>query len=111
MTKDGWRNIHNEPIICISVYSLDLEDEVVCLIDTIEETHNTECLLKLAVKSIQKCKSYGCDVRSMVTDYAANMSKMRSELSKSDLSSGEYSHLDIITYAFSSHILIYLPII
>lgn len=106
MAMDGWSNIHNEPIICISVYNL--EDEVVCLIDTIEtktESHNAEYLLKLAVESIKKCKSYGCDVRSMVTDNAANMRKMRLELSTSDLSSNEYSHLDIITYGCSSHIL------
>lgn len=106
MAMDGWSNIHNEPIICISVYNL--EDEVVCLIDTIEtkvESHNAEYLLKLAVESIKKCKSFGCDVRSMVTDNAANMRKMRSELGKSDLSCDDYSHLDIITYGCSSHIL------
>lgn len=82
MAMDGWSNIHNEPIICISVYNL--EDEIVCLIDTIEtkaESHNAEYLLKLAVESIKKCKSYGCDVSSMVTDNAANMKKMRLELS------------------------------
>eukprot|EP00102_Acyrthosiphon_pisum_P018457 XP_008190223.1 PREDICTED: uncharacterized protein LOC100569569 isoform X2 [Acyrthosiphon pisum] len=108
IAMDGWSNIHNEPIICISCYSP--ADDVVCLIDTIEtqeNSHTSQYLLKIIIESVKKCKEIGCDVRSVVTDNAANMSKMRQELSNSELNDGStsYGYFDILTYGCSAHIL------
>ncbi|CAI6351030.1 unnamed protein product [Macrosiphum euphorbiae] len=108
LAMDGWSNIHNEPIICISCYSPT--DDVVCLIDTIEtqeNSHTSQYLLKIIIESVKKCKEIGCDVRSVVTDNAANMSKMRQELSNSELNDGSTSsgYFDILTYGCSAHIL------
>lgn len=99
MSLDGWRNIRNESIICICV--TEAEEKVCHLIDTVDtegNSHTSEYLLQLAIKSIEKCNTFGCKVRSFVTDNAANMGKMRRELSKK-------IEADIITYGCSAHLL------
>lgn len=102
MALDGWSNTHNDPILCFSV--TDILDEYVHLIDTIDSadnSHTAQYLLQLATSGIKTCQQkYGCVVRSFVTDNAANMSKMREELAKT-----EECGLDIITYGCSAHIL------
>jgi len=83
MAQDGWSNIHNDSIVCISV--TDIIDETVHLCDTIDtkdNSHTAEYLLHLAVTSIKCCQKYGCKVKSFVTDNAANMHKMREQLAR-----------------------------
>ncbi len=61
-------------------------------------SHKAEYLQDLAQKAVTRCQEqFGCTVGSFVTDNAANMSKMRRELAKSDL--------DIVTYGCSAHLL------
>lgn len=77
MTLDGWSNIHNEPIICISV--TDASQGTIHLIETIDtadNSHTGEYLLKVTVDAINTCQKFGCFVRSVVTDNATNMAKM-----------------------------------
>ncbi|KAL4092430.1 hypothetical protein QTP88_026931 [Uroleucon formosanum] len=77
MSMDGWSNIHNEPVVCISVY--DVTEKAVYLVETIDtqdNSHNSEYLLNLAVEAISNCQKYNCTVRSFVTDNAANMAKI-----------------------------------
>lgn len=99
---DGWSNVHNEPIVCASVNS----DGLSYLVETIETTgspHTAEYLQDVAVDTIKKCKrEFGCDVRSCVTDNAANVAKMRSELEKME---NEDPDLNVIAYGCAAHLL------
>lgn len=102
MAQDGWSNIHNDSIVCISV--TDVIDETVPLCDTIDtedNSHTAEYLLNLAITSIKSCQKHGCRVKSFVTDNAANMRKMRESLAMCE----ELGMPDIITYGCSAHIL------
>ena len=104
MSMDGWSNIHNEPVVCISVY--DVTEKAVYLVETIDtqdNSHNSEYLLNLAVEAISNCQKYNCTVRSFVTDNAANMAKMREELAQID-EIGAVNNNNII-YRCSTHIL------
>lgn len=90
MSLDGWSNIRNESIICVCV--TEAEEKMVHRIDTIDtegNSHTGEYLLLLAVTAVEKCNSFkyiqnsfGCTVRSFVTDNAGDMGKMRRELSE-----------------------------
>ncbi|CAI6375917.1 unnamed protein product [Macrosiphum euphorbiae] len=104
---DGWGNIHNEPVVCISVY--DIIEKSVFLVETIDtqdNSHNSEYLLNLAVEAINNCQKYDKIVRSFVTDNAANMAKMREELAQIDEIGAVNNNIrDIITYGCSAHIL------
>lgn len=76
MAQNGWSNIYNDSIVCIS----DIIDETVHLCDTIDtedKSHTAERLLNLAVTSIKSCQKHDCRVKSFVIDNAANMRKMR----------------------------------
>ncbi|KAE9545565.1 hypothetical protein AGLY_001108 [Aphis glycines] len=108
MSMDGWSNIHNEPVVCISVY--DVTEKAVYLDETIntqDNSHNSEYLLNLAVEAINNCQKYNCTVRSFVTDNAANMAKMREELAQIDEIGAVNNNnvCDIIKYGCSAHIL------
>ncbi|KAL4083282.1 hypothetical protein QTP88_028611 [Uroleucon formosanum] len=107
MSMDGWSNIHNEPVVCISVY--DVTKKAVYLVETIDpqdNSHNSEYLLNLAVEAISNCQKYNCTVQSFVTDNAANMAKMREELAQIDeIGAVNNNVCDIITYGCSAHIL------
>jgi hypothetical protein len=96
MSQDGWSNIHNESIICLSI--TDAVEENIHLINTID---SQEYILDLSVNAIKRCQELGCSVRSFVTNNVSNMTKMRTELSKNE----ELSFPDIITYGCSAHIL------
>lgn len=61
MAQDGWSNIRNDSIVCIS--ATDIIDETVHLCDTIDtkdiyNSHTAEYLLSLAVTSIKNCQKY-----------------------------------------------------
>jgi len=68
-------------------------------IDTTGQPHKGEYLKDIAVEAIKKCSSYQCKVSSFVTDNAANMVKMRSELNST------LDGCDEITYGCASHFL------
>lgn len=99
MSLDGWSNIHNEPVICVSVATVSGEIQLVDSIDTSGNSHNTEYLVKIANDAILKCEIENkCFVRSLVTDNASNVKSMRNELNKD-------KKLDLITYGCSAHLL------
>ena len=100
LALDGWSNVHNEPIIGVCV--TDIESERVHLIESIDtsgNSHTSEYLLQLLKNAIKKCEGYNCKVTSIVTDNAANVTKMRRDLFE------ELDRKDIITYGCSAHIL------
>ncbi|XP_065668004.1 uncharacterized protein LOC136088247 [Hydra vulgaris] len=96
MSLDGWSNVHNEPIVCISV----ITDKINILVETINtsgHSHTGGYLTQLAKEAIDSVRrKFGCTVKSFVTDNAANMKSMRQELS---------SEKDIITYGCAAHML------
>lgn len=94
--------MHQDSIICVCV--TDINDGIVHLVDTIDTqdySYTWDFLLSLAISSIQYCRSLGCIVGSLVTDNAANMHKMRSNLAMHD----DISVNNIITYGCSAHLL------
>lgn len=80
LSLDGWSNIHNEPIICVVVHTKDGDAFLVHTVDTSGNPHTSDYLVTFAI--IECEGSFGCQVRSVVTDIAANVAKMRSELEK-----------------------------
>lgn len=85
LALDNWSNVHHDSIVCVPV--TDISDGVVYLVDTIDtqdNSHTWDYLQSLAISSVQYCKSLGCIVGSLVTDNAANMHKMRSNLAMND---------------------------
>lgn len=103
MSIDGWSNVRQDSIVCLCV--TDVLTNSTHLIDTIDtgaESHTADYLVKLTTTSVKKCESFNCIVRSVVTDNAANMTRMRRELAQEEELA---SHKDILTYGCSSHIL------
>ena len=97
LSLDGWSNVHNEPIICVTI----THNATVYLVDTIDtsgNSHTSDYLTNMAKTSIAKVEDeYGCQVKSIVTDNAANVTRMRNDLEEADCS--------LITYGCSAHIL------
>lgn len=104
MGLDGWSNIHNEPIICVTLTTKEGDTFLTDTFDTSGTAHTADNLYELAKKSIEKSeKDFKCIIGSIVTDNAANVSKMRDiiELDKA---------LNKITYGCAAHILNLLAI-
>lgn len=100
---DGWSNVRHDAIVCVCV--TDVLTNSTHLIDTIDtgaESHTGEYLVKITTAAVKKCEDFKCTVRSVVTDNAANMSRMRRDLAQQEELA---SHKDIVTYGCSSHLL------
>ncbi|XP_060545330.1 uncharacterized protein LOC132711136 [Pantherophis guttatus] len=77
LSIDGWSNIHNDPIVCACITTEEGKVFLAQTIDTSGNAHTAE-YLQVAVKAIITCEQkFKCLVRSLVTDNAANVSKMR----------------------------------
>ena len=99
MSFDGWSNVHNEPVICATVTTPESEIFLVDTVDTSGHAHTADYLVQVAVDTIQTCeKQFSCHVRSIVTDNAGNVAKMRQNLE-------EREDVDLITYGCSAHLL------
>lgn len=99
MSLDGWSNVHNEPLICCCIVTSDGDTILVDSIDTGADPHSAANLKNIALKAIKSTeKEFGVNVRSFVTDNAANVQKMRSELASED-------EINIIEYGCSAHML------
>lgn len=78
---DGWSNVHNEPVICVTATDADGNSYLTDTIDTAGHAHNSQYLKDVTETAIAKIEErYECTVGSLVTDNAANMVKMREEL-------------------------------
>ncbi|XP_076051254.1 uncharacterized protein LOC143031389 [Oratosquilla oratoria] len=98
LSINGWSNIHNEPMICVilttSTGQIYLDDTI----DTSGKPHTAEYLLQLVQNSIKKGEQdFGCHIGSVVTDNAANVTKMRKLLEESS----EPEHT-VLTYGLYS---------
>ena len=93
--QDAWSDVHDEPVTATTLVSngkpffLDAVDK-----GTMPKTaNNCKDLLK---KSIAKAEdNYGCKVRTVVTDNAKNMERVRKALEEEDL--------DLVTYDCLAH--------
>ena len=96
---DGWSNVHNEPIMCVTITITNGDVYLADIIDTSGKPHTAEYLADVTKDSIQKCEEeFKVKVRSVVTDNAANVTKMRRFIQNDE-------SLDVITYGCSAHIL------
>lgn len=101
LSIDGWSNIHNEPIICVTLTTSTGQIYLVDTIDTSGKPHTAEYLLQLVQNSIKKAEQdFGCRIGSVVTDNAANVAKMRKLLEESS----EPEHT-VLTYGCAAHLL------
>lgn len=95
LVQDGWSNIHNEPVIatCLQVENKSfLLDSYDC--GSMAKTADN--CKELCLKSMKMAQEkYGCTVRSIVTDNAKNMERMRHALKSEDN--------DLIVYGCSAH--------
>lgn len=99
MSLDGWSNVHNQPIICICVTTMEGNVYLVDTIDTSGTPHTGENLTDLAVTAIKNIQDkFNCRIRSFVTDNAANMASMRKALKTKDC-------IEVVCYGCSAHIL------
>jgi len=95
MQQDGWSDIHNNPVIATSVtsegsgYFVDATDTGAMA----KTAENCKELLQTSISNVED--SYGCKVRTVVTDNAKNMSKMRKALEEEDD--------EIVTYGCAAH--------
>ena len=98
MDLDGWSNVHNEPVVCVSVIDENSESLLVKTVDTSGQKHDVTYLTSLATNVIKEVsQEFDVRVRSLVTDNAANMRAMRKQLKD------EFG-CSIATYGCSSHI-------
>lgn len=108
LSIDGWSNIRNEPIVCACVTTKDGHTVLTDTIDTSGNRHTAEYLKDVTSKCIKEVEStYECKVGSVVSDNAANMSKMRQQLQNQDNENDDNTDVvpNIITYGCSAHIL------
>ncbi|XP_073522458.1 uncharacterized protein [Phyllobates terribilis] len=101
LSIDGWSNVHNDPIVCAYITTEEGKVFLAQTTDTSGNAHTAEYLQEVAVKAITACEQkFKCLVRSLVTDNAANVSKMRRNLEEQ----GGNTKL-LITYGCSAHLL------
>ena len=99
MSLDGWSNVHNEPVVCVTVTIEQGETFLTSSIDTSGNSHTADYLTEVAKEAVKSCeREYGCRVRSFVTDNKANVAKMREQLRENE-------DLNLITYGCSAHLL------
>ena len=98
MEQDGWSSVQNDPVIAISVVSGDGKGYFVDAKDT-GTTHKTAeaCKAMFEDSKSHTETTYGCKIRSFVTDNAKNMDKMCRELEEEDE--------NLIPYGCLSHVL------
>ncbi|XP_053169546.1 double zinc ribbon and ankyrin repeat-containing protein 1 isoform X2 [Hemicordylus capensis] len=100
LSIDGWSNVHNDPIVCACITTEEGKVFLAQTIDTSGNAHTAEYLQELAVKAIiTREQKFKCLVRSLVTDNAANVSKMRRNLEEQE------GNTKLITYGCSAHLL------
>ncbi|XP_073402221.1 uncharacterized protein [Dendrobates tinctorius] len=85
LSIDGWSNVHNDPIVCACITTEEGKVFLAQTTDTSGNAHTAEYLQEVAVKAITTCEQkFKCLVRSLVTDNAANVSKMRRDLEEQE---------------------------
>ena len=95
-----WFNVHNEPVIGITVTTPACEVFLLESIDTSGYAHDAQFLTRTADNSLRKIEAeMQCHIRSIITDNAANVTKMRHNLRKLE------GHRNLMAYGCTAHIL------
>lgn len=96
LALDGWENVKPSPIICATVQNRNGSLFLVVTIDTSGIRHTSDNLKRITESIIDKARDkFGCIVRSVVTDNAANMLKMGRQLNS--------EREDILNYGCGAH--------
>ena len=56
LSLDGWSNVHNEPVVCVSVTTNKVETLITETIDTSGRSNNSKYLVELAASAISSCE-------------------------------------------------------
>ena len=100
MMLDGWSNIHNEPVVCVSVTTPEVESYLTETVDTSGHAHTAECLEQVAMSAVTSIEQrFGCKVATFVTDNASNMLRIRRQLEADSITPKG----NIISYGCSAH--------
>ena len=95
MQQDGWSTLQNDPVIATSV-TCEGSGFFINAVSPGATSKTAENCKDMLVKSKAYAEeTYGCRVRSVVTDNARNMAKMREALKEEDK--------DIVTYGCLAH--------
>ena len=104
MMLDGWSNIHNEPIVCVSVTTPEGESYLTETVDTSGHAHTAEYLEEVVMSAVTSTEQrFGCKVSTFVTDNASNIVKMWRQLEADSITPDS----NIISYGCSAHYLIF----
>jgi len=99
MALDGWSNVHQDPIVGISISDSVGNFAMTNSIDTSGHRHDAEYLKTIADAELRKCETeYNVRVGAFVTDNTGNVAKLRRELTLNP-------DTDIIQYGCTAHIL------
>lgn len=105
LSIDGWSNVHKDPIVCSSITTKEGQVYLIETFDTSGISHTSEYLQDICEQSIFSAeKKFNCKVRSIVTDNAANMTKMRNEMENTDANNTEH-YFPVLTFGCSAHVL------
>ena len=97
MALDGWSNVHNEPVVCVSVTSEKGQSFITGTMDSSGYSHTSKYLQEIASEAVRFTEEqFACRIGSFVTDNAANMLKMRKNLA-------DDSESDMVSYGCSAH--------
>ena len=84
MQQDGWSTLQNDPVIATSV-TCEGKGYFIDAVSTGATSKTAENCKDMLLKSKAYAEeTYGCHVRSVVTDNARNMAKMREALKEED---------------------------
>lgn len=100
----GWSNVFKEPMVCISVFDvLEKEFHLIDCVDTADTIHAADYILISITNAITECKTFGCDVKSIVVDNVSNVNNIRAHLALCEELAD--SKPDIVTYGCSTQII------
>ena len=95
MKSDGWSNIHNEPIFCVSVHTSEGESYLIETVDTSGYARTAEYLDEVAMSDVISTEQrFGCKVGTFDTT-------MRRQLEADSITTDG----NIISYGCSAHYL------
>ena len=57
MSIDGWNNVHNEPVVCATVITMNSDIYFADTINTPSHSHTSDYLVEIAVNSTKNVKN------------------------------------------------------
>ena len=64
----GWSNVHNEPIVCVSVTTPEGDSYLTQTLDTSGNKHTVDYMTEVALSAIEQCeKQFNCSCKLAVS--------------------------------------------